>query len=65
MRSDIYLDSFLPRIVELATNSNDRPTKIAACELLHSIILVMIGNNAKKSPVPLKKVKKKGTIFQI
>jgi len=32
-------DDMLPRIVELAENSSNRQMKVAACELLHSIIL--------------------------
>ena len=43
---DIYLDSCLPRIVELAQNSTDRDARIAACELLHALILYMIGQSA-------------------
>jgi DNA-dependent protein kinase catalytic subunit len=43
---DIYLDSCLPRIVDLAQNSNDKETRIAACELLHALILYMIGQSA-------------------
>ena len=40
---DVYLDSCLPRIVDLAQNSTDKETRIAACELLHALILYMIG----------------------
>lgn len=40
---DVYLDACLPRIVELAQNSTERETRIAACELLHALILYMIG----------------------
>ncbi|KAG0763147.1 hypothetical protein G6F62_000892 [Rhizopus arrhizus] len=43
---DIYLDEFLPRICELAESSPDRQVKVAACELLHSLIIFMIGNSA-------------------
>ena len=46
---DIYLDSCLPRIVDLAQNSNDKETRIAACELLHALILYMIGQSATNS----------------
>lgn len=43
---EIYLDSCLPRIVDLAQNSTDKQTRIAACELLHALILYMIGRSA-------------------
>lgn len=36
-------DDLLPRVVDLALNSSDRQTKVAASELLHSTIIVMIG----------------------
>ena len=44
---DIYLDSCLPRIVDLAQTSTDKETRIAACELLHALILYMIGQSAQ------------------
>ncbi|XP_056017774.1 DNA-dependent protein kinase catalytic subunit-like isoform X2 [Ostrea edulis] len=46
MKPQIYFDPFLPRIVELATKSGDRQTKVAACELLHSLILLCVGRSA-------------------
>ena len=39
------IDAFLPRVVELATTSSDRQTKVAACELLHSLVLYMLGRS--------------------
>ncbi|EFA79656.1 DNA-dependent protein kinase subunit [Heterostelium album PN500] len=42
----IYLDSVLPVIVTLATRSTHRQTKVVACELLHSIVLYMVGTNS-------------------
>jgi DNA-dependent protein kinase catalytic subunit len=45
---DVYLDSCLPRIVELAQNSNKKDIRIAACEFLHSLIIFMIGKNAQQ-----------------
>lgn len=33
-------------MVELATSSSDRRTKVAACELLHSLVLFMVGRGA-------------------
>ncbi|KAF1799211.1 hypothetical protein FB192DRAFT_1333067 [Mucor lusitanicus] len=46
VKVDIYLDEFLPRICELAESSPDRQVKIAACELLHGLVIYMIGNSA-------------------
>ncbi|ORE12935.1 hypothetical protein BCV71DRAFT_230098, partial [Rhizopus microsporus] len=43
---DIYMDEFLPRICELAESSPDRRVKVAACESLHSLIILMLGNSA-------------------
>ncbi|XP_027045855.1 DNA-dependent protein kinase catalytic subunit-like [Pocillopora damicornis] len=57
MKPSIYLDPFLPRVVELATKSSDRQTKVAACECLHSLVLYMLGRSVtqpqgfKKSPM--------------
>ncbi|EDV28309.1 uncharacterized protein TRIADDRAFT_20924, partial [Trichoplax adhaerens] len=48
MKPIIHLDPFLPRVVELATSSSDRQTKIAACELLHALVLYMIGRGAQQ-----------------
>ena len=41
----IFADSFLPRVVELATLSSDRQSKVAACEFLHSMVLYMLGRS--------------------
>ncbi|TSL34570.1 DNA-dependent protein kinase catalytic subunit [Bagarius yarrelli] len=43
----IYLDPFLPRITELALSCSDRQTKVAACELLHSLVVYMVGRGAQ------------------
>ncbi|XP_052761107.1 DNA-dependent protein kinase catalytic subunit-like isoform X2 [Mya arenaria] len=48
MKPTLYLDPFLPHVVELATTSSDRQTKVAACELLHSLILYSIGRGAQQ-----------------
>ena len=40
---NLFTDPFLPRVVELATRSTDRQTKVAACEFLHSLVLFMLG----------------------
>ena len=31
-------------VIDLAVNSSDRQTKVVACELLHSIVVFMIGS---------------------
>ncbi|XP_072855016.2 DNA-dependent protein kinase catalytic subunit [Pogona vitticeps] len=49
MKPVIYLDVFLPRVAELALYASDRQTKVAACELLHSIVVYMLG---KASQIP-------------
>jgi len=46
IKPEMYLDSLLPRVAELAESSGDRQTKVAACEFLHSLMLFMIGTNA-------------------
>lgn len=46
-RLDIHFDRMLPRIIALARDSSDRRTKIAACEVLHSIIAYAIGFTAR------------------
>ncbi|XP_021104653.1 DNA-dependent protein kinase catalytic subunit isoform X3 [Heterocephalus glaber] len=43
MKPVIYLDVFLPRVTELALSTSDRQTKVAACELLHSMVMFMLG----------------------
>ncbi|XP_045147611.1 DNA-dependent protein kinase catalytic subunit [Echinops telfairi] len=43
MKPIIYLDVFLPRVTELALLATDRQTKVAACELLHSVVMFMLG----------------------
>ncbi|XP_016054399.1 PREDICTED: DNA-dependent protein kinase catalytic subunit [Miniopterus natalensis] len=43
MKPVIYLDTFLPRVTELALSASDRQTKVAACELLHSMVMFMLG----------------------
>uniref|UniRef100_A0A8C1YUK1 DNA-dependent protein kinase catalytic subunit n=1 Tax=Cyprinus carpio TaxID=7962 RepID=A0A8C1YUK1_CYPCA len=49
MKPVIYLGSFLPRVTELALSSSDRQTKVAACELLHSLVIYMVGKGAKRT----------------
>ncbi|XP_067836012.1 DNA-dependent protein kinase catalytic subunit isoform X2 [Heptranchias perlo] len=47
MKPVIYLDSFLPNISELALSASDRQTKVAACELLHSVVAYMLGKGSQ------------------
>ncbi|KAI9329679.1 NUC194 domain-containing protein [Zopfochytrium polystomum] len=42
---DFQIDDLLPRIIDLAGSSPDRKLKVAACELLHSLMIIMIGNS--------------------
>lgn len=48
IRLNIYFDKILPRIIMLAQSSSDRRTKIAACEVLHSMIILLIGSTVKR-----------------
>uniref|UniRef100_A0A3Q4AQN1 DNA-dependent protein kinase catalytic subunit n=1 Tax=Mola mola TaxID=94237 RepID=A0A3Q4AQN1_MOLML len=47
MKPVIYLDPFLPHISDLALSTSDRQTKVAACELLHSLVVYMVGKSAQ------------------
>ncbi|XP_069076234.1 DNA-dependent protein kinase catalytic subunit isoform X2 [Pleurodeles waltl] len=47
MKPVIYLDVFLPRVTELALSASDRQTKVAACELLHSMVVFMLGKSTQ------------------
>uniref|UniRef100_A0A4W3HU56 DNA-dependent protein kinase catalytic subunit n=1 Tax=Callorhinchus milii TaxID=7868 RepID=A0A4W3HU56_CALMI len=49
MKPIIYLDSFIPRISELALSASDRQTKVAACELLHSVVAYTLGKGSQIS----------------
>lgn len=42
---EINLVKILPRTIDLAVNSGDRKTKIAACEVFHSLIAIILGYN--------------------
>ncbi|XP_029955282.1 DNA-dependent protein kinase catalytic subunit [Salarias fasciatus] len=64
MKPVIFLDPFLPRISELALSTSDRQTKVAACELLHSLVVYMVGKSAQmaegeKSLPPMYKLHKR------
>ncbi|CAG9330104.1 unnamed protein product [Blepharisma stoltei] len=47
IKLEVFLDPALPRILHLAENATDRKTRVAACELLHSIIIYMLGKNSQ------------------
>ncbi|KAJ3092198.1 hypothetical protein HK102_009852 [Quaeritorhiza haematococci] len=57
LNAEIVLDDFLPRVVDLAENSPDRKTKVAACELLHAFVVYMIGKSAHRAKDATKEVK--------
>lgn len=42
-------DELMPKIVDLAEYSPDRKLKVAACELLHAVMLLMTGNSANRA----------------
>jgi len=52
MQADLYFDRMLPRVIALARESSDRRTKIAACEVLHSMITIVIGLTASHASDP-------------
>lgn len=41
----IFLDNIVSRVCQLAVTSSERATKISACELLHGMVLYMMGKN--------------------
>lgn len=43
VRPIIKLDTIIARVCTLAVGSSDRRTKVAACELLHALVLYIIG----------------------
>ncbi|XP_056648968.1 DNA-dependent protein kinase catalytic subunit-like isoform X1 [Diorhabda sublineata] len=43
LQLEMHLDTFLPRIVELALYSSDRKTRITSCELLQACVMVFLG----------------------
>ena len=45
MKPVIYFDRFLNRIVYLSLSSTNRQSKVNACELLHAIVVYMIGKS--------------------
>jgi DNA-dependent protein kinase catalytic subunit len=45
----IHLDQIIERVCHIALHSSDRPTKISGCELLHGMVLYMMGKNLKET----------------
>ncbi|KAF5300806.1 hypothetical protein FQR65_LT09109 [Abscondita terminalis] len=41
----IYMERFVPRVLELSLLSSDRKMRIAACELLHAFVLIILGTS--------------------
>lgn len=48
MQPIIYLDTIIARVSVLAMTSSDRKMKIASCELLHGLILYLLGKSYHK-----------------
>ena len=46
VNASVFLDDLLPRTIALALGSSDRPSKVAACELLHTLVIFVIGTSA-------------------
>ena len=42
---NLVLGDLLPRVLRLATDSGHRQTKVAACELLHSMTIYIVGSD--------------------
>lgn len=42
---DLYMDKFLPKVIELALQCSNRKTRFSACELLHSLATLIIGKS--------------------
>ncbi|XP_055842749.1 DNA-dependent protein kinase catalytic subunit-like [Episyrphus balteatus] len=51
MSLTIQLDALVPRICHLALTSTDRQTKIAACELVHALVLYLIGARGHRGQI--------------
>lgn len=45
VKLNIYLEKLVPRIVELAMYSSDRKLRVTACELLHAVVIVILGTS--------------------
>lgn len=47
VKSIVYLDKIVPRIIELSLNSSDRKTRISACEVLHGTFVVLLSKSTQ------------------
>ncbi|XP_014474036.1 PREDICTED: DNA-dependent protein kinase catalytic subunit-like [Dinoponera quadriceps] len=47
-RLTLHFDRMLPRVITLARGSSDRRTRIAACEVLHSMVTLVIGSTVRR-----------------
>lgn len=47
----IFLDDIINRVCQLAVTSSERATKISACELLHGMVLYIMGKNLETIPM--------------
>jgi len=45
----IYLDQIVERVCHLSLYSSDRSTKVSACELLHGLVMYMMGKSLERS----------------
>lgn len=43
----IYLDTLIPRVLELALHCSNRKIRMTSCELLHSLVIVFLGTCRK------------------
>ncbi|OMJ94285.1 hypothetical protein SteCoe_2629 [Stentor coeruleus] len=59
---EIDFDKILPRVIHLAEKSSDKKTKIISCELLHALILYMLG---KKTQVDFNFAKIYNNVFPV
>ncbi|XP_067947444.1 DNA-dependent protein kinase catalytic subunit-like [Watersipora subatra] len=63
MKVEIYLDAFLPRACELARTSSNRQTKVAACELVHSLAILLLGRSVPQDDA-IEKLKSTDKLYQ-
>ena len=47
LKLDVCLDPLLPRVLSLCEQAGDVKTRVTACELLHAIVLYMIGRSTQ------------------
>jgi len=66
MKVRIFLDKLLPRVIELSCYSGNLKTRVAACEVLYSSVIIFVGNSKSyfnKYLEITKKIKKSGILF--